>query len=304
MELNKFERQLKLMALLAGNTSLTIDDIAARLDISPRSIYRYITMFKDTGFIIEHNKDIYRIDRNSTFFRDISGNVMFSEDEAATVAQILSSVNDNSTRIKSLKNKLDRIYNYRILDTHDTDRRIADNTSLLYEAVKQRLVVVLESYRSLRGNSISDRIVEPYQFLNSNDDIRCYEISAKQNKTFKISRIGKVRLLDIKWNAEPEHDNIYTDVFGFTGIPIDKITLSLTPRAAALLCEEHPQARQHMSTGNENREIFSDKVCSYLGAMRFVFGLFEDVKVMGSENFSAFLMQKAEDLTHRIGKLT
>lgn len=121
MELNKLERQLKLMALLAGNTGLNISQVAEKLSLNPRSVYRYLSAFKQMGFIVSHDKDVYRIDRNSPFFRKITGSIMFSEDEAATVAQILSSVSDNSTQIKNLRRKLDRIYNYRILENHDTD---------------------------------------------------------------------------------------------------------------------------------------------------------------------------------------
>ncbi len=297
MELNKLERQLKLMALLAGNTGLNISQVAEKLSLNPRSVYRYLSAFKQMGFIVSHDKDVYRIDRNSPFFRKITGSIMFSEDEAATVAQILSSVSDNSTQIKNLRRKLDRIYNYRILENHDTDSQLANNTSLLYEAIKQRLTVVLKSYRSLRGESISDRIVEPYRFINSNDDIRCFEISTGENKTFKIARIGEVKLLDVKWISEPKHENIYTDAFGFTDVPVDEIEMRLSPRAAALLCEEYPQARKFVSLAADGTSVFRDKVCSYLGAMRFVFGLFGDVEVTGSDKFIAFLREKAEDLT-------
>lgn len=299
MELNKLDRQLKLMALLAGNTTLGINRVAQKLALNPRSVYRYLSAFREMGFIITHDRDIYRIDKNSPFFREISGSIMFSEDEAATVSQLLSSVNDNSTQIKNLRRKLDRLYNYNILENHDTDRRLADNISLLYEAIKQQLTVVLKSYKSLRGESVTDRTVEPYRFLNGNDDIRCYEISSQQNKTFKISRIGEVKLLDVKWLCEPKHENIYTDTFGFTDTPIDEIEIQLSPRAAALMREEYPQARKFMTEGKDGRSVFRDRVCSYLGATRFVFGLYNDVEVTKSPEFIAYLKEKAKDLTRK-----
>ncbi len=302
MELGKLDRQLKLMTLLAGNASLTNGEIASRLSLSKRSVYRYLEAFRDMGFVVERSGDIYRLDKNSPFFREISGGVMFTEDEAATVSQLLASVGDNSTRAKNLRRKLERIYDYKVLESHETDKRLAENTSRLYEAVKQHLTVVLKSYRSLRGGSVSDRIVEPYRFMNSNDDIRCYEPASGLNKTFKISRIGEVKLLGVKWIAEPAHEQIYTDVFGFTGTPVDTISLRLTSRAASLLCEEYPQARPLVTEGGDGASVFEDKVCSYLGAMRFVFGLYSDVEVVKSGKFKDFLKEKAEDLTLRFAK--
>ena len=103
MELGKLERQLKLMALLAGNTNLTNDEIASKLSLSKRSVYRYLEAFREMGFIVERSGDIYRLDKNSPFFREISGSVMFTEDEAATISQLLASVSDNSTRVRNLR---------------------------------------------------------------------------------------------------------------------------------------------------------------------------------------------------------
>ena len=302
MELGKLDRQLRLMVLLAGNSSLTNEEIASRLSLSKRSVYRYLEAFRDMGFVVERSGDIYRLDKNSPFFREISGGVMFTEDEAATVSQLLASVGDNSTRAKNLRRKLERIYDYKVLENHEADRRLSENTSRLYEAVKQHLTVVLKSYRSLRGGSVSDRVVEPYRFMNSNDDVRCYELASGQNKTFKISRIGEVGLLDVKWIAEPAHERIYTDAFGFTGTPIDTVSLRLTARAASLLCEEYPQARPFVADGADGTSVFEDRVCSYLGAMRFVFGLYSDVEVAGSEKFMLFLKEKSVDLTLRFAK--
>lgn len=299
MELQKFSRQLRLMTLLAENTSLTVAQIADRLDITPRSVYRYIGLFKEAGFIVAHERDIYCIDRNSPFFKRITGNITFSEDEAITVAQLLYSVADNSTQIKNLRAKLERLYNYGVLEAHDADRQLADNISLLYDAVKEHRIAVLKSYRSHHGESVSDRIVEPYQFLNANDDIRCYEMASGKNKTFKISRIGAVELVDLNWSYEQMHDSLFTDVFGFSGKPVGEICMLLSPRAAGLLCEDYPAARAFLGESSGGMRRISAEVCGYLAPMRFVFGLYGDITVEGSDDFITFLREKAKDLTFK-----
>lgn len=299
MELGKLERQLKLMALLAGNTNLTNDEIASKLSLSKRSVYRYLEAFREMGFIVERSGDIYRLDKNSPFFREISGSVMFTEDEAATISQLLASVSDNSIRVRNLRRKLERLYDYKVLENHETDLRLGENVSRLYEAVKQHLTVVLKPYRSLHGNTVSDRIVEPYRFMNSNDDIRCYEPASGQNKTFKISRIGEVKLLDIKWISEPAHEQIYTDAFGFTGTPIDTIKLRLSERAASLMEEELPQTRNFITPLNDGTYVFEDRTCSYLGITRFVLGLYNDIEIIESAKFKEYIRKNIKDLTHK-----
>ena len=182
MELEKFNRQLKLMSMLAGNISLNVEQVARRLGMSRRTVYRYIRTFKESAlFSVEQSGDVFRISRASPFIREISDNVSFSEEEAAVIAGLLASAGGNSMQLRSLRNKIGRIYNYRVLEEPEADRRTARNLSQLYEAVKLHRVAVLKNYHSLHGGSVADRTVEPFAFLNSNDDVRCYELASGEN---------------------------------------------------------------------------------------------------------------------------
>lgn len=52
MDQPKIERMLRLMRLLASNTNYTLDELAEKLDMSYRTIYRYIDTFKSSGFAV------------------------------------------------------------------------------------------------------------------------------------------------------------------------------------------------------------------------------------------------------------
>ena len=52
MDQPKLERLLHLMMLLTANTRYTVDELAERMETSPRSIYRYLDTFKAAGFAI------------------------------------------------------------------------------------------------------------------------------------------------------------------------------------------------------------------------------------------------------------
>lgn len=302
MELEKFNRQLKLIALLAGNASLTVDALAGKLGMSRRTVYRYINLLRQSPlFEVEHSGDVFRIGRNSAFVREISDNLSLSEDEAAVVAGLVASARGSSLQMRSLRNKLERIYNYRVLDTPEADSRTARNLSRLYEAVKQHRVVVLKDYRSLNGSSVSDRVVEPFAFINSNDDVRCYELATRKNKTFKVARAGDVTVLDLTWSNADRHDKYYSDLFGFSGTETTRVVLHLSMRAAAILREEHPAAAACLTPCNDGSCTFDTEVCGFRGLARFVLGLYSEIDIVEPQAFKDYMRSECELLTKKFG---
>jgi DNA-binding IclR family transcriptional regulator len=64
MDQPKLERLLRLMKILTANNRFTVEEIAERLDMSVRTIYRYIDTFRFRLCFKQRDK-IYRIDRAS-----------------------------------------------------------------------------------------------------------------------------------------------------------------------------------------------------------------------------------------------
>ena len=62
MELEKFERQLRLLEMLVGNTYLTVQQMCERTGLTKRSIYRYLDFFKTAGFDLVKNEGVYCIE--------------------------------------------------------------------------------------------------------------------------------------------------------------------------------------------------------------------------------------------------
>lgn len=52
MEQTKIVKLLRLMKILTGNVSMTIDQIAKEMHITPRTIYRYIDDILKAGFMV------------------------------------------------------------------------------------------------------------------------------------------------------------------------------------------------------------------------------------------------------------
>lgn len=108
MELDKFDRQLRLMLLLVQNRRLSVDEISERLGLNRRSIYRYLESFRKLGFIVRKEGSRYSIDHESPFFQSISDRIHFSTDEAITINQVLNSVLDNSPQVRHLRQNFPR----------------------------------------------------------------------------------------------------------------------------------------------------------------------------------------------------
>lgn len=299
MRHDKLEMQLKLMLLLTENHNFTAKDICERLGISLRNFYYYLEFFRDAGFKVDNNKPFYRLRKDSPFFRKMSETVAFTEDEALTLRQLLDKADDEDLLVQRLKQKLDRLYDLQVLNKVQMREQTAQNVSLLYEAIKLRRCVVLKNYSSPHSNTQRDRIVEPFLFLPGHREVRCYEHATGMNKTFKVTRMDQVVLLDLMWEHEREHRQMYTDVFMFSGEEWLPVRLRLNRLAYQVLLEEHPQAERYVTQESSGNWLLDMNVCSYKGIGRFVLGLFDSVEVLGGDSFRQFMNERIKLLTSK-----
>ena len=301
MELEKFDRQLRLMVLLTQNRLLTIEDISRDLHMSKRSIYRYIEAFRQMGFIVIKEGTRYRIDHSSPFFHTITERIHFTTDEALVINQVLHSVIDHSPQMRHLREKLGMIYDPKVLAAHGVDKRMARNLSLLFRAIQEERVVMLKDYSSPNSDRTDNRLVEPYLFLAENSEVRCYEINSGMNKTFKVGRAGSVEVLDLLWAHKDKHAPFFRDLFHFSGEHRFEVTLLLGRLATSLLLEEFPAAEDQLVLCDDGRHRLTTEVCSFKGVGRFVLGLYDDIEVTGSPEFIQYLKNHIQNLTQKIG---
>ena len=146
MELGIFERQLRLMVLLTQNREYTIEELSEKLDMSRRTLYRYLELFRDIGFRVEKLGNVYRLDKESPFFREITSLIHFTEDEALTLRRTLDVLSDTDMQVRHLRHKLERIYDFGITDAMQADPVLAGNLSALYEAIKLHRQVMIHDY--------------------------------------------------------------------------------------------------------------------------------------------------------------
>ena len=240
MRHDKLERELQLLLLLIENYRYTVPEICEKIGISRRNLYYYLEFFRDAGFIVENHRPYYLIRKDSPWFKKIDAAVHFTEDEAILMRRLLEKVDDGNQQIAHLLRKLDKLYDLDIINPVEIRERQAANASVIYEAIKQKRVVVLKNYASPHSDTVSDRRVEPFLFMNGNQDVRCYEYASKMNKTFKLSRIQEVEMLDLSWSNESKHINIHTYIFMVSAEEDQIVKLRMGLLSTDILREVYP----------------------------------------------------------------
>ncbi|MCF8358634.1 MAG: HTH domain-containing protein [Prolixibacteraceae bacterium] len=238
MDQPKLDRLLRLMKMLTGNVSYSVLELSDRLEITPRSVYRYIDTFREAGFVIKKRGNIFRIDKSSPYFKDISSLIHFTEEEAYILKSAIESIDENNLIKQNLKKKLYTVYDYKILAETIVKGKNAKNVNSLIEAIENERQVVLQNYNSAHSHGTTNRLVEPFAFTTNYIQLWAYEPASQMNKLFKISRIGLVKINDETWQQGNKHKAGYIDAFRISSHQQIPVKLKLKMRAAQLLIEE------------------------------------------------------------------
>ena len=290
MDQPKLERLLRIMKMLTANNSLTVDEIAAQLSISPRSVYRYIDTFREAGFVIKKKNSLIMFDKSSPYFKDISSLLHFSPEESYILKSAIESIDENNVLKQNLKKKLYTVYNYNILAETIVNGKNGRNVERLVEAIESRRPVVLRNYSSAHGNDIRDRYVEAFAFTTNYVQVWCYCPEEGCNKLFKVSRIGSVEIQSGYWKHTRKHKTGKIDIFRMNSCETIPITLKIGLRAMNLLVEEYPLAATQLQKLSDNQWMLQTDVCSLDGVGRFVMGLQDDIEIIDSQELKEYIV--------------
>jgi predicted DNA-binding transcriptional regulator YafY len=296
MDQPKIERLLRLMKMLTGNILYTINQLSDKLNMSQRTIYRYIDTFREAGFVIKKQNDIIRIDKSSPYFKDISQLTHFTEEEAYILKSAIESIDENNLLKQNLKKKLYTIYNYKILAETVVHDKNARNVNKLIESIENKQQVLLQNYSSANSKKVSDRLVEPFSFTTNYVQIWAYDTEKKENRLFKVSRIENVNILDVNWHHEAKHRAGQIDIFRISSFNSYHVKLRLGLLSASLLAEEYPLSEKYLQKISDNEYILETKICSYEGIGRFVMGLLHDIEILGDTDFQKYIKKRINSL--------
>ena len=170
------------MKLLTANVEYSVDEIAERLDMSRRTIYRYVDTFREAGFVVKKSGKHIRLDKASPHFKDISQLVHFTEEEAVILRRAIESIDDTNLLKQNLKRKLYSVYDSRTLADTIVKGRNASNVHALIDAIENHQSVILHGYQSSHGTT--NRHVEPYALTTNYIGVWCYDCDKNDNRLF------------------------------------------------------------------------------------------------------------------------
>ena len=288
----RFERWFALILTMIDGRGHTAKELAEVLGTTLRNFYYVLQRLRNMGFDVIHERMLYRIDIRSPFLRRIASAIDFTEDEVLFLHSRLLEEARNSPMAGTVKRKLERFYNLTAYADVHFQQRLYENTNLLEQAMNSKRVVILHDYSSPHSHTVSDRVVEPFLIYGDKADIRAYELKSKQNKTFKIARIGSVEIVDTPWFNEDKHREVFTDMFMFSGEQKLHIKLRFNLLAHHLMLEEYPHSEMLMTREDDKHWIFETDVVNYVGISRFILGLFDEIEILESQELRSFLRSK------------
>ncbi len=287
-----FFRWLDVIRAISGDKILSANDIAKVLGTSLRNAYYVIKALSAYGFYVNHNKLGYNLDAASPFFKDINESVSLNVDQAFFLYRMLIGKDIDNPMAAKIMLKFKRFYHFDALGGNEKNFGPYTNYLLLQRAMKDHKCVVLHNYASSNSLTVRDRHVEPFMFLGENTDVRAYESESGINKTFKISRISIVEILDKEWENVSKHKNAFTDMFMYSGEERHHILLRLDVSSYNCMQEEFPHSIFSLRPDDDTHWLFETDVANYGGIARFIIGLYDHIEVLEDEDLKTFLSNR------------
>jgi predicted DNA-binding transcriptional regulator YafY len=283
-----------MIRLLSGRPGKTVAQLALLLDTSQRSVYRYIALLEEIGYLVD--TDAYG--RYFLFQPEKPRRAeAFGPEESLLLRQLLESAAAAHPLKEGILHKLYLHSDYIPLAENILKVHTAKVVAKLSEAIQERRQVRLLNYHSTNSETYADRLVEPLEFTENFAVLQAYEPAAGKVKSYKVERIQDVQVLDVAGQYDQTAGGL--DFFGMSGPEPIPVTLRLTARAYRLLIEEYPLTRPY--TRREGTDyVFEGTVRNWQGIGRFVLGLINEVKGVEPKELRLYIIDTIKNVNFTI----
>ena len=294
MSQSKMSRLLRLMMLLNSNRTYSMEELEERTEMSDSTLYRYLDTFEEAGFLINRKDGRYNLKAEDKNVRELNKLFHFSEEEAYILYKTLSLLEKSSPVKEKLIHKLHTLYDFKNMAAAQQNSQI-EIISSITTAIEEKKQLEIIAYRSSNSDSISNRIVEPFEFLDGHAAIWCFDTANNQCKQFRLARMRSVQLLTTGWEYETAHHIPFCDAFRLSApSPIATVVATLSLKAYNLLTEEFPLSLTFIKT-DDKQYLLTIPVADYQGIGRFVMGLCDEIVVQRPKSFLNFLEKKKKN---------
>lgn len=254
---NRILRIFKLITLLKTFPAKSIKRISQSLEISERSCYRYLDLLDELGFAVlkdEHNKYSLKSDQLVD---------PFTKEESHLINEVLSISVKNNPLVASIKSKLPSLEESNILATNIVNSHLSKLLSQINKAIEDKKRIIINKYQSASSESVSNRTVEPIGFTTNYQYLCAYELESKQNKYFKLERMGSIEILEDLIKFKNKHQLLSPDVFGFNDSGEKfSVKLQMSMRTMLFLKDDYPETANFLTEQNDGFWLLNVEVNS------------------------------------------
>jgi predicted DNA-binding transcriptional regulator YafY len=263
----KLLRLLKIISLLSSKQRFSVQQLSKMLELNQRSIYRYLKLLEEAGFIID--KDFHG---NYFLHQSLESKVhpVFTADELTLMRQIAGL--HKHPLMASILQKLYESSELPPVKELIVKARLSQLVEKIKSSIKEKKQVFIQHYHSAESGGIADRMIEPISLENDFSTLMAFDVNAKQTKYFKLERMAEVIQFDQSWEFSDQHIKIERDFFGMSGNDPLWVKLELSLRAYNLMREEYPATIDYLIREDESY-FFYGPIRGYEGIGRFIMGL-------------------------------
>ncbi len=285
----KLYRVFRLIQLLSQRPYRTASHLAQLLEVSDKTVYRYLDLLQAVGYVIEKEAG------HRYYLRlEIEPRQDFlDKEEAAYLQELLWTSPAGAPYRDRLLHKLNRQYTLAPIAQSLTKFAVYEHIRALGAAIEANRQVMLRNYYAPSSDTLRHRHVEPVEFMQNYTYLWAYDLEAEDYRQYKLERIGQVEILDQRISRD--HESRVLDLFGWTGPEWLPVKLRLSPYAHNLLLEEYPDARPFLHA-HKGAAYFDGTVRDWRGIGRFVLGLPGEVEVVAPEGFRAYLRERVDSV--------
>ncbi len=289
-ESQKLYKVFTLIRLLNTPPAKSAKQLMQRTGMKKTHLYRNLKLLEELGYTIKTDKQ----HRKSLTFLNTSSSGkltkdMLGHDELNYIHDLLQSQVTASPYAESILHKFDRHLSLAPLADALPQLHRSRMIQLVRFGINRNRQLFLKGYRSVTGNKITDRIVEPMEITADHRYLIAWDVDKDDQRQFKFSRITDIEVLEVP--TKSGHIASPMDIFGMTGTEWHTVKMKLSTNPYHLLIEEIPLSRQFIFTrGGE--VFFEGQVRNWQGIGRFVLGFPGEVEVLAPEGFKEYLKEK------------
>ena len=300
-------RMLRIMlAILDQPNRYTKKELATLVgDKDVENITKDFNDFKNAGLALDHDKRFryaFKMEKPLSKLKDL---LYFTEDDQELLKNTIDHLYRGNRRAEQLKRKLDSLYDYHQLGLAVLRKPNLKKIDMLKEAKDNSKVVLLEDYYSSNSNEVSDKKVEPFHISPDEDLLHAFDIEKRKLRHYRISRIGRIEILERDWQFTGHHRIMASDPFRIVSDKQMMIHLRLKVGAYNELIERFPLAKVYIETSADDKNVF-DFQCKvntkFIGLTNFILGSYHQlIEVVGPYELIEHLKGEVEKFQNTLG---